>query len=160
MRLLWHFLSAISLHLRLGINRPVSSLRAAVLARGPCELTLLFLLLVFWSWFPIGGCGIRTVLLFVSYLVVFVLRVGQMHIGSRTTTSPIATGKHLLPFHFIQTFGWYLFSAWWFSEIYKWSRPLSAELEWVKLGRYVWIYCDLWTQSNIRTSTDPTNARA
>ncbi|KAH8428750.1 nucleoporin NDC1 [Aspergillus melleus] len=88
-----------------------------------------------WSWFPIGGCGIRTVLLFVSSLVVFVLRVGQMHIGSRTTTSPLFTLQDSLPFKAIQTTGWYLFSAWWFSEIYKWSSPRSANLEWVNQAR-------------------------
>ncbi|KAH3269019.1 hypothetical protein KXW23_000055 [Aspergillus fumigatus] len=88
-----------------------------------------------WAWFPIGACGFRAVLLFFSSLVVFVLRVGQMHLGSRTTASPIGTFKYLAPFNVIQTFGWYLFSAWWFSEIYKWSCPTSAQLEWVRRGR-------------------------
>ncbi|OJJ44726.1 hypothetical protein ASPZODRAFT_144681 [Penicilliopsis zonata CBS 506.65] len=90
---------------------------------------------LFWSWFPIGICGFRTILLFVSSLVVFVLRVGQMHIGTRTTTSPITTFKHLFPLHIVQTFGWYMFSAWWFSEVYVWSAPTSANLGWVKPGR-------------------------
>ncbi|KAL2801480.1 nucleoporin protein Ndc1-Nup [Aspergillus keveii] len=88
----------------------------------------------FWAVFPIGACGIRTVLLFISSLSVFVLRVGQMHIGSRTTGSAIHTFKHLFPLHVLQTFAWYLFSAWWFSEIYKWSASTSAHLEWVKRG--------------------------
>ncbi|KAL3485943.1 nucleoporin protein Ndc1-Nup [Aspergillus germanicus] len=88
----------------------------------------------FWAVFPIGACGIRTVLLFISSLSVFVLRVGQMHIGSRTTSSAIHTFKHLFPLHVLQTFAWYLFSAWWFSEIYKWSASTSAHLEWVKRG--------------------------
>ncbi|CEL02647.1 Putative Nuclear pore complex protein An-Ndc1 (Eurofung) [Aspergillus calidoustus] len=88
----------------------------------------------FWAIFPIGGCGIRTVLLFISSLSVFVLRVGQMHIGSRTTGSAIHTFKHLFPLHVLQTFAWYLFSAWWFSEIYKWSASTSAHLEWIKRG--------------------------
>ncbi|KAL4873171.1 hypothetical protein BDV12DRAFT_160513 [Aspergillus spectabilis] len=88
----------------------------------------------FWALFPIGSCGIRTVLLFISSLAIFVLRVGQMHIGSRTTGSSIQTLKHLFPFHVVQTFGWYIFSAWWFSEVYKWSSPHSAQLEWVKRG--------------------------
>ncbi|KAL2809972.1 nucleoporin protein Ndc1-Nup [Aspergillus granulosus] len=88
----------------------------------------------FWAIFPIGACGIRTVLLFISSLSIFVLRVGQMHIGSRTTGSAIHTFKHLFPLHVFQTLGWYLFSAWWFSEIYKWSASTSAHLEWVKRG--------------------------
>ncbi|KAL4956563.1 nucleoporin protein Ndc1-Nup [Aspergillus filifer] len=87
---------------------------------------------LFWALFPIGSCGIRTVLLFISSLAIFVLRVGQMHIGSRTTGSAIQTARYLFPLHVLQTFGWYLFSAWWFSEIYKWSSPISAQLEWVK----------------------------
>ena len=37
---------------------------------------------VFWSWFPIGTAGIRTLLLFISALSVFVLRVAQLHIGT------------------------------------------------------------------------------
>ncbi|GES62592.1 nuclear envelope protein [Aspergillus terreus] len=88
-----------------------------------------------WAWFPIGACGIRTILLFLSSLVVFVLRVGQMHIGSRTTSSPISTFKYLVPLNILQTFGWYLFSAWWFSEIYKWSVPTDVHMEWVKRAR-------------------------
>lgn len=67
-------------------------------------------------------------------LSVFVLQVGQMHIGSRTTVSPIKTLQYLFPLHVIQTFGWYIFSAWWFSEIYKWSSSTNAHLEWVKRG--------------------------
>ncbi|RAL05802.1 nucleoporin NDC1 [Aspergillus ibericus CBS 121593] len=88
-----------------------------------------------WAWFPIGGCGIRTVLLFLCSLVVFVLRVGQMHIGSRTTASPLSTFKYLVPLDIFQTFGWYIFSAWWFNEIYRWSSPSSAHLEWVNRAR-------------------------
>ncbi|KAL4937538.1 hypothetical protein BDV06DRAFT_226845 [Aspergillus oleicola] len=87
---------------------------------------------LFWALFPIGSCGIRTVLLFISPLAIFVLRVGQMHLGSRTTGSAIHTARYLFPLHILQTFGWYLFSAWWFSEVYKWSSPISAHLEWVK----------------------------
>lgn len=90
-----------------------------------------------WAWFPIGACGIRTVLLFICSLVVFVLRVGQIHIGSRTTASPLGTLKYLIPLDVVQTFGWYIFSAWWFSEIYKWSSSSGAHLEWVNRGRYV-----------------------
>ncbi|KAL1968821.1 hypothetical protein VTN77DRAFT_1182 [Rasamsonia byssochlamydoides] len=88
-----------------------------------------------WSWFPIGICGLRALLLFISSLSVFILRVGQIHVGPRTTNSPLATFRRLFPLHIIQTIGWYLFSAWWFSEIYVWSAPQSADLGWVKPGR-------------------------
>ncbi|PYH95172.1 hypothetical protein BO71DRAFT_483195 [Aspergillus ellipticus CBS 707.79] len=88
-----------------------------------------------WAWFPIGGCGIRTVLLFLCSLVIFVLRVGQMHIGLRTTASPIGTLRYLIPLDIIQTFGWYIFSAWWFNEIYRWSSPIDSHLEWVNRAK-------------------------
>ncbi|KAJ5938777.1 hypothetical protein N7466_001911 [Penicillium verhagenii] len=89
----------------------------------------------FWSWFPIGSCGIRTVLLYISSLVVFVLRVGQMHLGSRNTTSSFSTLRYLFPLQVAQTFGWYLFSAWWFTEIYIWSSSTGAHLEMVNRGK-------------------------
>ncbi|KAJ5907832.1 hypothetical protein N7495_000514 [Penicillium taxi] len=89
----------------------------------------------FWSWFPIGSCGIRATLLFVSALAVFVLRVGQLHLGSRTTKSSFHTLKYIFPLNIAQTFGWYYFSAWWFTEIYLWSSAKDAHLEFVKRGR-------------------------
>ncbi|KAL3481615.1 nucleoporin protein Ndc1-Nup [Aspergillus californicus] len=88
----------------------------------------------FWALFPVGASGIRAVLLFISSLSIFVLRVGQMHIGSRMTGSAINTFRYLFPLDILQTFAWYLLSAWWFSEIYKWSSPISAHLEWVNRG--------------------------
>lgn len=91
-------------------------------------------LLDFWSWFPLGVCGIRTVLLFITSLAIFVLRVGQLHVGSRTTTPPISALRHLFPLQLIQTLGWYLFSAWWFNEIYIWSAPYDG-YEWIKSAR-------------------------
>ena len=36
---------------------------------------------VLWFWFPIGPAAIRTLLLFVSALSIFVLRVAQLHLG-------------------------------------------------------------------------------
>jgi nucleoporin NDC1 len=58
-----------------------------------------------------------------------------MHIGSKTTSSPFSKIKYLFPLRVGQTLAWYLFSAWWFSEVYKWSCPASAQMEWVKRGR-------------------------
>lgn len=96
------------------------------------------LLLVIWSWFPLGACGVRTLLLSFSSLAIFILRVGQMHAGAQTTSSPFSsTRQALFSFSTFQTFGWYLLSAWWFSEVYMWSSSESAELNWVKPGRSV-----------------------
>ncbi|KAJ5570930.1 hypothetical protein N7535_004590 [Penicillium sp. DV-2018c] len=89
----------------------------------------------FWLWFPLGTCGIRTVLLFISSLTIFVLRVSQMHIGSRTASCSLGTLKSLSLFQIAQTFAWYLFSAWWFTIIYVWSSSGDSNLELVKRGR-------------------------
>ncbi|EED23762.1 nuclear envelope protein, putative [Talaromyces stipitatus ATCC 10500] len=88
-----------------------------------------------WSWFPLGTCGLRALLLFISTLAVFFIRVTQMHVGPRTTASPLAALRAIFPLQIVQTLGWYLFSAWWFSEVYLWSAPEEADLGWVKIGR-------------------------
>jgi hypothetical protein len=130
----WQLQSATNHHVRFAISRR----KLGSCPTRPELQTLTYSsFTVFWSWFPIGGAGIRAVLLFVSSLAVFVLRVGQLHLGSRTTTSSIATFRHLFPLQVAQTFGWYLFSAWWFTEIYLWSSSAEAALEMVKRGKYV-----------------------
>ncbi|KAJ6063994.1 hypothetical protein N7499_012674 [Penicillium canescens] len=88
-----------------------------------------------WLWFPIGTCGIRTAMLFLSCLTVFVLRVSQMHIGSRTSASSFGIFKQFTFFQIAQTFGWYIFSAWWFTQIYIWSSSAGNDLQLVKRGR-------------------------
>ncbi|KAL1960236.1 hypothetical protein VTO42DRAFT_8779 [Malbranchea cinnamomea] len=91
----------------------------------------------FWSWFPLGLCGLRALLLSFSSLVIFVLRAGEMHIGSRTTSTPFQSlCQAVFSVSTLQIFGWYLFSAWWFSEIYMWSASEGAQLSWVKPGKY------------------------
>ncbi|CAG8281193.1 unnamed protein product [Penicillium olsonii] len=92
---------------------------------------------LFWSWFPIGSCGVRTALIFISSLAIFVLRVGQMHIGPRTASSSLGIFKSfsIKNFQVAQTFGWYIFSAWWFTLIYVWSSSPSANLQLVKMGK-------------------------
>ena len=115
---------------------------------------------VFWFWFPLGPAGIRTLLLFLSVLSIFVLRVAQLHLGkaggvakgekgtesatgARTTASPFQTfTRYFFRLNTIQTLGWYLFSAWWFSEVYMWSAPESANLGWIAAGRQVGSYSD------------------
>jgi nucleoporin NDC1 len=92
---------------------------------------------VLWSWFPIGSCGFRASLLFIISLAVFVLRVGQMHVGPRSTSSFLGTLRQISPLDIIQTFGWYALSAWWFSEVYVWSASQNANLAWINLGRCV-----------------------
>ncbi|MCJ1244344.1 hypothetical protein MMC30_001542 [Trapelia coarctata] len=91
---------------------------------------------ILWSWFPLGPAGIRTLLLFITSLSIFVLRVAQLHFGSRITDSPFETFRqYAFRFNTLQTLGFYYFSAWWFGEVYMFSVPQSADLSWVAEGR-------------------------
>ena len=86
--------------------------------------------------FPVGRTGIRTLLLSLSSLMIFVLRVAQLHIDARNTKSPFETfSRLLLRFSAVQTLAWYLVSAWWFSEIYFWSASDGANLGWILEGK-------------------------
>ena len=89
-----------------------------------------------WFWFPIGPAGISALLLFLSALVIFVLRVANFHFGERNNSSPASTFLQCLASPVgLQTLGFYLASAWWFSEVYIWTAPASAKLNWVIEGR-------------------------
>ncbi|KAJ8059959.1 hypothetical protein OCU04_011575 [Sclerotinia nivalis] len=88
-----------------------------------------------WSWFPLGRAGIRTGLFFICAFMIFILRVAQLHVGMRTSISTFHTFIQYAPkFQTVQTALWYLFSAWFFSEIYIWSVPESAGLNRIKLA--------------------------
>lgn len=90
---------------------------------------------VLWSWFPFGRAGIRTGLFFICPFMIFILRVAQLHVGIRTSKSSFHTFKQYAPnFQTVQTALWYLFSAWFFSEVYIWSVPESAGLNRIKLA--------------------------
>ncbi|KAL9125305.1 MAG: hypothetical protein Q9217_005474 [Psora testacea] len=89
-----------------------------------------------WPWFPIGVTGIRTSLLFISALSIFVLRVASLHLGARNTPSPFTTfSQNAIRLNTIQTISWYVFSAWWFSEVYIWSASDKADLNWITQGK-------------------------
>lgn len=112
-------------------------------------------LLVFWSWFPLGPCGIRAVMLFISSLVIFILRVGQMHVGSRTANSAFSRLRgSILSLSSVKILGWYTFSAWIFGEVYIWSSPAQAGFNWVKPGRSVTTSIDNICGTNFATLID------
>lgn len=91
---------------------------------------------VFWSWFPFGRAGIRAGLLFIPAFMIFLLRVGQLHVGYRTSNSAYQTFLRYAPRkETMQTVGWYLFSAYLFSEIYIWSASKEADLNRIKMIR-------------------------
>ncbi|ESZ97108.1 nuclear envelope protein [Sclerotinia borealis F-4128] len=88
-----------------------------------------------WSWFPLGRAGIRTGLFFLCGFMIFILRVAQLHVGIRTSNSSFHTFTQYAPkFQTVQTALWYLFSAWFFSEVYIWSVPESTGLNRIKLA--------------------------
>lgn len=92
--------------------------------------------LVFWSWFPLGKAGIRAGLLFICGFSIFILRVAQLHIGIRTTNSPISTLKeYWLNYQNVQTVLWYTFSAWLYAEIFIFSANREANIKWITDAR-------------------------
>ncbi|KAI9734734.1 MAG: hypothetical protein M1818_006721 [Claussenomyces sp. TS43310] len=109
--------------------------KAAVALLGLCYVEAILLGQwdsLFWSWFPFGLVGIRTGLLFICAFSIFVLRVAQLHVGLRTTSSEFQTFKqYALRFETAQTAVWYLFSAWLYSEVYIYSASSDANIRWI-----------------------------
>ncbi|PPJ60094.1 hypothetical protein CBER1_03126 [Cercospora berteroae] len=92
-----------------------------------------------WSWFPLGPAGIRATLLFLPCLMVFIVRLANMHLGARTSASSAQA-----VYEMVGTKGlaktlsivfWYWTSAFMFGEIYIWTRSSDAELSLVDVGR-------------------------
>lgn len=66
--------------------------------------------------------------------MIFILRVGQLHVGLRTSYSAWETFRGFTrKFDAIQTAGYYFLSAYVFSEIYVWSASKEADLNRIKL---------------------------
>lgn len=88
-----------------------------------------------WRFLPFGMTGIRTLLLFLPVLGVFIIRLANHHIGTRTTTSGFETFYQLVtsPKSWV-ALAWYLYSAFFFGEVYIWSRGQSGNLGWVDQG--------------------------
>ena|SRR5690242_10769891 len=91
---------------------------------------------VLWIWLPFGPTGIRTLLLFIPALTVYLLRIAQWHIGRRHTLTRAETfQKYFLRKNTIFTLAFYAFSAWLYSEVYTWSRTGADRLNFTELGR-------------------------
>jgi nucleoporin NDC1 len=89
-----------------------------------------------WLWFPIGPTGIRTLLVFLPALVIYVLRVAQWHVGARQTLTRAETfQKYFLRKSTFLTLVFYAFSAWLYGEVYIWSRTSASKLGFTDLGR-------------------------
>jgi len=75
-------------------------------------------------------------LLFISCLTIFILRVAQSHVGHRTTASPFDTFlRYTFNRSTIQTFTWYTVSAFLYCEVYIFATSKRANLAWVDPGR-------------------------
>jgi nucleoporin NDC1 len=91
-------------------------------------------LLMRWNW--ASFTGIRALLLFMPCLAVFILRVANMHVGVQTTASVAeSVYKTATSWKTAHTLAWYVYSAWFFGEVYLWSRGDNANLGWVDQGR-------------------------
>ncbi|KAF4553307.1 Nucleoporin NDC1-like protein [Elsinoe fawcettii] len=91
---------------------------------------------LFWSWFPFGWTGLRTGLLFISCLTIFILRVAFSHPGTTTDRSAAETvWRVFVSRRAIWTIIWYWTSGFLFSEIYIFSTAESANLAWIDPGR-------------------------
>jgi nucleoporin NDC1 len=108
-------------------------------------------LLMRWNW--ASFTGIRALLLFMPCLAVFILRVANMHVGVQTTASVAeSVYKTATSWKTAHTLAWYVYSAWFFGEVYLWSRGDNANLGWVDQGRR---YEDgAWERSTLIYSTD------
>jgi nucleoporin NDC1 len=91
---------------------------------------------VLWLWLPIGPTGIRTLLIFLPALIIYVLRVAQWHVGQRQTQTRVETvQKYLWRKSTFLTLAFYALSAWIFGEVYIWSRPSESKLGFTDIGR-------------------------
>jgi nucleoporin NDC1 len=91
---------------------------------------------VLWLWFPLGLTGIRTLLIFLSALTIYVLRVAQWHVGRRQTQTRAETfAKYFFRPATLITLVAYAFSAMMFVETYIWSRGTKDRLNFIEAGR-------------------------
>lgn len=83
-----------------------------------------------WSWFPIGPVGMRTLLLYIPSLYVYVIRVAQWHVGQRNATSPFeVVQKTLISTRTFATIITYALSAFFYSEVYIYTRYTQGKLQ-------------------------------
>jgi nucleoporin NDC1 len=112
-------------------NGPVVSVRLEPLCEG-----MLIRTPALWIWFPFGATGIRTLMIFITALTIYVLRVAQWHVGDRQTETRAETiKKYTLRPATLATFAFYMFSSWLYCEVYIWSRPSGSKLGFTDIGR-------------------------
>lgn len=91
-----------------------------------------FIVADFWSWFPIGPAGFRTLLIFSCGLSILILRIAHYHVGLKTTESGLqALGSSLLSPPTYETALWYSISSFLFCSIFLFSMSESSNLHWI-----------------------------
>lgn len=95
--------------------------------------------LVFWSLFPLGWAGVKTLtLFFCTTLPVLILRVSQLHVGTRANPSAFHTLKRSVgSIGTYSTILTYVFASLVFILLYLWSSDKSDLLSFIVDGRYV-----------------------
>lgn len=97
-----------------------------------CSKPIAFL----WSWFPLGFAGIRTGLLFIPALSVYLIRISFWHAGERTTVSPSNTlWQYGINKRTFVTIGVYMFSALLFWVFFLFSHAHRSGLWFTVEGR-------------------------
>ncbi|QUC17104.1 uncharacterized protein UV8b_01345 [Ustilaginoidea virens] len=86
----------------------------------------------FWSWFPVGPAGFRTLLIFCCGLSILVLRIAHYHVGLKTAESGLQTlGSSLRSLSTYETAFWYSISSVLFSLVFLFSMDESANLKFI-----------------------------
>jgi nucleoporin NDC1 len=91
---------------------------------------------VFWTFFPFGMTGIRALLLCIPTGLLYLLLVAQWHIGQRVTLSAWETStKYGLSRRTFGTLTMYALSAFFYCEVYIWTRAGAGRLQFTDPGR-------------------------
>ncbi|TWU78990.1 hypothetical protein ED733_008277 [Metarhizium rileyi] len=86
----------------------------------------------FWSWFPIGSAGFRTILIFSCGLSILILRIAHYHVGLKTTApGSQVTKSSLFSLQTYETAFWYSISSFLFCPIFLFALSASSNLQWI-----------------------------
>lgn len=86
----------------------------------------------FWSWFPLGPVGFRTLLVFSCGLAILILRIASYHVGVKTTGSGLQTlASSLAALRTYETAFWYIASSLLYCTVYLGTRDEGTNLQWI-----------------------------
>ncbi|KAM0457632.1 hypothetical protein ACHAPV_006526 [Trichoderma viride] len=86
----------------------------------------------FWSWFPLGPVGFRTLLVFSCGLAILILRIASYHVGIKTTGSGLQTfASSLASLRTYETAFWYCASSLLYCTIYLGTKDEETNLQWI-----------------------------